>query len=159
MRRAVLWLANACTLAGVAGCAVHETYGDPALPESERAVIEGYWRYPLLYFEELQIVTVDRKRAGEQGGLAYASSVSVPAGPHSLQVLVLRNNNAIAMCAFEWTFEPKHHYKVQHIEHDQFLLAHPSTPRFAASVSMDVTAPSVPAQRLRVPAECGKAAH
>jgi hypothetical protein len=157
MRRTVLRLVSVCTLASLAGCATHEIHGDPALPEAERAVIEGYWRYPLLYFEELQIVSVDGKRQGAPSGLAYASSVSVPAGRHSLQVMVLRNNNAIALCAFEWTFEPKHHYKVQHIDHDQFLLAHPSVPRFPVSVSMDVTAPSIPARHVRAGAECGEA--
>lgn len=137
---------------------MHETYGDPALPESQRAVIEGYSRYQLLYFEDLQIVSVDGKRDGGQTGWPYASSVSVPSGAHWLQLLILRNNSDIAMCAFEWTFEVKHHYKLQ-LEHEQLLLAHPSSPRFLASVSMVVTGLSAPAQNMSARAECGKAAN
>lgn len=138
---------------------MHESYGDHALPEAERADIEGYWRYQLLYFEELQIVSVDGKREGGQGGLAYASSVSVPAGRHWLQLLILRNNSDIAMCAFEWTFEARHHYKLHRIDHGQVLLAHPLSERFPASISMVVTDSSKPDQRLSARAECGKATH
>ena len=148
-----------CTLTPLAGCAMHETYGDRALPEAERAVIEGYSRYRLLYFEDLQIVSVDGKREGGQRGWPYASSVGVPSGKHWLQILILRNSTDIVMCAFEWTFEAKHHYKLQRLDHDAGLLAHPSSPRFPASISMDVAALSMPAQRLRARAECGKAAH
>jgi hypothetical protein len=159
LSRTILSTGIMYTLMSLVGCAMHETYGDRALPEAERAEIEGYWRYQLLYFEELQIVSVDGTREGGQNALAYASSVSVPAGRHWLQLAILRNNSDIAMCAFEWRFEAKHHYKLHRVDHEQALLAHPLSPRFPASISMDVTSPSIPAQRLHARAECGKAAH
>jgi hypothetical protein len=144
-------------LALLAGCAMHETYGDRALPQAQRAVIEGYFRYPLLYFEELQIVRVDGGLVG--GQFANASSVSVPSGKHWLELSILRNNTEVTLCALEWTFEAAHRYQLQHLHHDQFLLAHPASPRFRASLSMDVSAPSRPAQRVSVEVECGKAQH
>lgn len=159
MWRTIVPAVAVCTLTSLAGCAMHETYGDRTLPEEERAVIEGYARYLLLYFEDLQIVSVDGKLEGGENRWAYASSVSLPAGRHWLQISILRNNSSIAMCAFEWTFEAKHHYKLRRVDHEQVLLAHPSSPRFPASISMNVTSPSMPTQRLRVRAECGKAAH
>ena len=148
-----------CTLAFLAGCAVHEIYGDRALTEAERAVIDGYSRYQILYFEDLQIVSVDGKRDGGQRGWPYASSVSVPSGRHWLQLLISRNSSDIAMCAFEATFEAKHHYRLQRVEHEQFLLAHPSSPRFPAAISMLVSVPAAPAQHLKARAECGQAAN
>lgn len=136
---------------------MHETYGDRALPQTERAVIEGYSRYLFLYFEDLQIAAVDGKRVG--GRWADASSVSVPSGKHWLQFLILRNNTSIASCAFEWSFEAGHHYKLQRLDHEQALLAHPTSPRFPASISMNVSAPSGPARSLSVRAECGTGPH
>lgn len=148
-------------LTSLAGCATHETYGNPALGEAERAVIEGYsWRYRLLYFEDLEIVSVDGKREGGPRGWPYASSVSVPSGRHWLQLLVLRNDRDIAMCAFEWTFEAGHRYRLRGIDHEQLLLAHPAAPRFPAAIPMSVTtAVSESPHEFTAPAECGKAAH
>ena len=159
MARGILLTASTFSLMLFAGCAMHEIYGDHALPESERALIDGYSRYQVLYFEDLQIVSVDGRREGGHTGWPYASSVSVQAGRHWIQVLILRNSTNIAMCAFEWMFEAKHNYKLQQVNHGQFLLAHPSSPRFPASVSMVVTGPSNPPQQLRARAECGKATH
>lgn len=159
MSRTILLTASIFTLVVSAGCATHEIYDDRALPETERAFIEGYSRYQLLYFENLEIVSVDGRREGGQTGWPYASSVSVRSGRHWLQLLILRNSRDIAMCAFEWTFEPKHHYKLQRVNHEQFLLAHPSAPRFPASISMVVTTDSKPPQQLNARAECGKAAN
>lgn len=146
-----------CGLTLTAGCATHQVYGDVALPQSERAVVEGYSRYQVLYFEDLQITSVDGKRVG--GPWADASSVSVPSGNHWVQFLILRNNAGIASCAFVWSFEAEHHYKLQHLEHGQTLLAHPTSPRFLASISMNVSSPSKAAQRVRARAECGSRAH
>jgi hypothetical protein len=146
-----------CAFTLVAGCATHETYGDRALPQAERAVIEGYSRYLFLYFEDLQIVSVDGNLVG--GQWADASSVSLPWGKHWIQFSVLRNNSQIAMCAFDWAFEAGHHYKLQHLHHQQALLAHPTSPRFTAAVSMDVSTASQPGQRLNARAECGTARH
>jgi len=157
MPRALLATAIVCALAFCAGCATHETYGDRALPQAERAVIEGYSRYLFLYFEDLQIAAVDGKRVG--GRWADASSVSVPSGKHWLQFLILRNNTSIVSCAFAWSFEAEHHYKLRRLDPEQALLAHPMSPRFPASISMDVSAPSGPARRLSVRAECGEGPH
>jgi hypothetical protein len=143
-----------CALAALGGCATHETYGDRALPEAQRAVIEGYSRYLLLYFEDLQIVSVDGGREGGQRGWPYASSVSVPSGTHRVQFLILRNSRDIALCSFEWTFEAGRRYELAHLDHEAGLLAHPMTPRYPATISMDMSAPSMPTQRLRAPAEC-----
>ncbi len=135
---------------------MHETYGGHAVPESELAVVKGYWHYRLLYDEELHIMSVDGKRAGGKSGWPYAYSISLPAGRHWLQIAILRNGSDITACAFEWTFEAQHRYKLQRLDHDQLLLAHPLSPRFAASISMDVTAPAKEAQQLGAPAVCGK---
>lgn len=152
-------LATLIAWALLAGCATQEIYGDRALSEAERAVIEGYSsRYKFLYFEDLQIVSVDGRREGDRSGWPYASSVSVPAGRHWLQVLILRNSTDIVMCAFESTFEAGHRYKLQRLDHEQFLLAHPSSPRFPASISMRVTSLSGSDRRLNARAECGKSA-
>ncbi len=101
-------------------------------------------------------MSVDGKRAGGKSGWPYAYSISLPPGNHWLQIIILRNSHDIAACAFEGTFEARHHYKLQRLEHDQFLLAHPSSPLFAASISMDVTAPTNEVQHLSTPAVCGK---
>lgn len=145
-----------CAFTFLAGCVTLETYGDQALPQSERAVVEGYWRYQLLYDEELHIVSVDGKRDSGRDSWPYAYSVSLPSGRHWIQIAILRNSGEIARCAFAWTFEARHHYKLQRLRHDQFLLAHPSTPRFAASLAMVVTAPATPVEHLSAPAVCGK---
>lgn len=158
MSRTVLSTLGMLSLVCFAGCASHETYGDRALPETERAVIEGYSRYQLLYFEELQIVSVDGRRERGQTGWPYASSVSVPSGRHWVQLLILRNSSDIAMCAFEWNFEAKHHYQLERVNHEQLLLAHASAPRFPASISMVATSASEPPRRISTRAECGKAA-
>jgi hypothetical protein len=137
---------------------MHETYGDREIPESELAVVEGYWRYKFLFDEELHIVSVDGKLEGGERGWPYAYSISLPSGGHWLQLAILRNSSDIARCAFEWTFEAQHRYKLQRLNHDQFLLAHPSSSRFAASIAMVVTAPAKPVAHLSVPAVCGKEA-
>ena len=145
-------------LAFLAGCVMHETYGNHTQPESELAVVEGYWHYRFLYDEELHIVSVDGKREGGKSGWPYAYSVSLPSGRHWLQLAILRNSGEIAKCAFEWTFEEQHRYKLQRIDHDQLLLAHPSSSPFSASLSMVVTTPSNATRHLKVSAICGEEA-
>ena len=145
-------------LAFLAGCVMHETYSNHALPESELAVVEGYWHYRFLYDEELHIASVDGKREGGRSGWPYAYSVSLPSGRHWLQLVILRNSGEIARCAFEWKFESQHRYKLQRLDHDQFLLAHPSSSPFSASLSMVVTAPSNSVRHFEVSAVCGKEA-
>lgn len=156
MTRAVLATAGVCLLGFVSGCVMHETYGDHALPEGELAVVEGHWRYRFLHDEELHIASVDGKRDGGRSGWPYAYSVSLPPGKHWLQLAILRNSGAIAMCAFEWTFEARHHYKLQRLHHGQVLLAHPTSSPFAASISMEVAAPAKPVRELTASATCGK---
>ena len=158
MLRMILATMGVCTVPFLAACVMHETYGDHSVLESELAFVEGYWHYRFLYDEELHIVSVDGRRESGKSGWPYAYSISLPAGRHWLQLAILRNSGDLARCAFEWTFEAQHRYKLQALDHDQFLLAHPSSPRFAAAISMVVTAPAKPDQVLRVPAVCGKGA-
>lgn len=154
--RMIFATVSACMLAFLAGCVMHQTYGDPELAESELAVVEGYWHYLFLYDEEMHIVSVDGKRKSE--GLFDAYSVSLPSGKHWLQLSIKRNSGDIARCAFEWQFDAKHRYKMNRLRHDQFLLAHPASSPFKASISMEVTAPAKPVQLLNVPAICAKEA-
>lgn len=156
--RVIAATAGVCMLALLAGCVMLETYGDRAVGESERAVVEGYWRYQFLYDEELHVVSVDGTREGGKSGWPCAFSVSVPSGAHWLQLAILRNSGEIARCAIEWRFEARHRYKLQRLRHDQFLLAHPTSSPFPASISMVVTAPSGAASHVDVPATCGKEA-
>ena len=137
---------------------MHETYGDHAAPGNERASVVGYWHYRLLYDEEMHVASVDGRREEGKGGWPYAYSVSLPSGTHWLQLVVLRNSGEIARCAFEWTFEARHRYKLQRLDHDQFLLAHPSSSPFRARISMVVTTPSGSARDVQVPAVCAKEA-
>lgn len=155
--RTALPAAIVCLLCLLPGCATRETSGDRALAPSERAVIEGYTRYLFLYFEDLQIASVDGQPVG--GPWAGASSLSVPAGRHWLQFLILRNNRAITSCAFEASFEPAHRYKLRHLEHDQALLAHPTSARFAAAISMQVVDPAGEERTVAVQSECGEGPH
>jgi hypothetical protein len=152
----IVWGLGICAFLALSGCVMRETYGQQELPESERALVEGYWHYRLLYDEELHIVSVDGKRESGQRGWRYALSVSLPSGKHWLQLAILRNSREIARCAFDWNFEAGVSYKVQHLNHEQFLLAHPRSPQFSASISMRVTAPGKPEQRMLVPAVCGQ---
>ena len=147
-----IFLATAVVQLILVGCVVHETHGDPAVPESERTEVVGYWHYRVLYDEELHIVSVD----GEHGDWPQAYSVSLPSGKHWLQLAVLRNSNEIARCAFEWTFEAGRQYKLKELAHDQFLLAHPESALFEAIVSIDVSEPAKPTQHVQVSAVCGK---
>lgn len=155
MSRTILFTVAMCGLPLIPGCVIHERYGDQAVQESERAVVEGYWRFLFLYDEELHIVSVDGNRDSRKSGWPYAYSVSLPSGTHWLQLAILRNSRDIAMCAFEWTFEAAHHYKLQRVRHDQFPLAHPASPRFVVSLSMVVGGPSQPARELSAPGVCG----
>lgn len=155
--RAAFLAATMCLLTLLPGCATRETYGDSARPPSDSSLIEGYSRYLLLYFEDLQIATVDGQHVG--GRFAHASSVSVPAGRHWLQFLILRNDQAITSCAFDGTFEPGHRYKLQHLEHEQGLLAHPTSARFPATISMQVVEPAGAVRTVAVRAECGEGPH
>jgi len=136
------------------GCVLHESYNDQSLPESELAIVEGYWHYRFIYDEEIQIVSVDGQ-SHEDDALFYAHSVSLPAGRHWLQLAILRNGREIDRCAFEWEFEKQAQYKIQSLEHDQTLLAHPLFSTFPASLIFEVTSVSGSAQNLEVPAECG----
>ncbi len=142
----------------IAGCVMHETYGDHTLPQSQIAFVEGYWHYRFIYDEELQIVSVDGKREAERSGWPYAYSISLPSGRHWIQLAVLRNSGEIARCAFEETFEKQHRYKLKRLDHDQLLLAHPSSSSFSASLAMVVTTPSNSTRELKVSAVCGKKA-
>lgn len=151
-------IATAGALVFLAGCIMHETYGDHATPKSELAVVEGYWHYRFLYDEELHVVSVDGKRRGGKSNWPYAYAISLPSGRHWLQLAILRNSGEIARCAFDWIFEAQHHYKLQSLDHDQVLLAHPLSSPFAASISMVVTAPTQLVQHLKVSAVCGKEA-
>lgn len=143
-------------LACATGCVTHETYGDGAAPRSDLAVVAGYWHYRVLYDEELHIAAVDGRRESGRSGWPYAYSVSLTPGTHWLKVVILRNSSEIASCGFEWTFDARHRYAVQRVDHHQFLLAHPTSVRFAASLAIEVTAPGEPARKLRVPAVCGE---
>ena len=125
MSRMIFTAVGVCMLAFPAGCVMHEIYGGSAVPESELAFVEGYWHFRVLYDEELHIVSVDGKREGESSGWPYAYSISLPSGKHWLQLAILRNSGVVAWCAFEWTFEAQHRYKLERLDHDQFLLAHP----------------------------------
>lgn len=145
---------GAWLLASLAGCVMHETYGDPGTPEGELALVEGYWHYLFLYDEEIHIASVDGKRKRGEDAWFHAYSVSLPAGKHWLELAVLRNSGEVARCAFEWSFDPRHRYKIRALRHDQFLLAHPATSPFKASVSMEASAPSGPDRLLSVPAVC-----
>lgn len=156
MPRMMLAAAGVCLPAFLAGCVMHETYGDRTVPESGLAVVEGYWRYQFLYDEELHVVSVDGRREGGRSGWPYAYSVSLPSGKHWLQLAILRNSHAIAMCAFEWTFAARHRYKLERLRHGQALLAHPASVPFAASISIVATAPDAAVRHASAPATCGK---
>jgi hypothetical protein len=158
MSRMIFARVGLCMLAFVAGCVMHETYGEPDLPESELAVVEGNWRYLFLFDEEMHIASVDGTRKSATNGWPYAYSVSLPSGKHWLQLVILRNSGEVARCAFEWSFDAGHHYKMKRLRHDQFLLAHPATSPYTASIAMEMTAPAKPAQLLSVPAVCATAA-
>lgn len=147
-----------CLLAFLAGCVMHETYGDPEASERDLALVEGYWHYLLLYDEEMHIVSVDGKRKRGSDAWFHAYSVSLPAGRHWLELAILRNSGEIARCAFEWTFAARHRYEMTRLRHDQFLLAHPASSPYTASISMEMTAPDKPVQLLSVPAVCATAA-
>jgi hypothetical protein len=156
MLRIVSATIGLCMLEFLAGCVAHETYSSHALPESELAIVEGYWHYRLFYDEEMHIASVDGKREGKTISWPYAYSISLPPGTHWLQLTILRNSNEIARCAFEWTFKSEHRYKLQRLDHDQVLLAHPSSSPFSASISMVLTTPSDSEEHLEVAAVCGK---
>lgn len=139
----------------LSGCVLHETYGDPKVPDSELAVLEGYWHYFLIYDEDMQIVSVDYEKAREDAWF-YAYSASLPPGLHRLEVAISRNGREIAACAFKWTFEAQHHYKMTGLQHHQLLLAHPSTAVYEAAISVTVTAPGEQEQVLAIPATCSQ---
>ncbi len=155
MLRMIVVAVGMSILTFLAGCVMHESYGGPEVPGADLAVVKGYWRYMVLYDEELHIVSVDGSREDRKSGWPYAYSISLPSGRHWLQLAILRNSGLIARCAFEWTFEAGHHYKLQRVQHDQLLLAHPTSAHFPASISMVVTAPSQPTQQLSAPTVCG----
>lgn len=137
------------------GCVLHETYGDPTVPDSELAVLEGYWHYFLIYDEDMQIASVDYEQA-RQDAWFNAYSASLPPGSHRLEVAISRNGTEIAACTFNWTFEAQHHYKMTGLQHHQLALAHPSTPVYEAAISVTVTAPTEQEQVLAIPATCSQ---
>lgn len=139
------------------GCAMHETYGDPAMAQSERAVVEGYWHYRFLYDEELHIVSLDGGNNAKRDW-PNAFSISLPSGNHWLQLALLRNGGEIARCAFEMNFAALHHYKITRLHHEQALLAHPGTSHYQASLTVIITAPDVPEHSVMVPAVCATSA-
>jgi len=157
-RHILLATLGVCILMLLTGCVMLETYGDQTVMQSERAVVKGYWRYKILFEEELHIESVDGKRDSGKRGWPYAYSVSLPSGRHWLQIVILRNSGEIARCAFEWKFEAQHRYKLKHLHHDQLLLAHPSSLPFAATISIVDTDPSGAAHPVDVSAMCGKQA-
>ena len=140
----------------LAGCATHENYGGASTPPGALAVVDGYWHYRFLYDEELHIASVDGRREGGRSGWPYPRSVSLPEGKHWLQVMILRFSKDITACAFEWEFKGGHRYKLERLRHEQGLLAHPTAPRFPATIAMSITSVAGTSQQVSVPAVCGR---
>lgn len=155
--RVVQMLVVMCLPAFLVGCVSYETHGDPKMPESDRAVVEGYWHYRFIYDEDMHIVSVDGKPKRDDAWF-HAHSVGLPSGSHWLQLAILRNSGEIARCGFELKFEAQHHYKITGLHQNQFLLAHPATSPFKAEITLKITTPDQGAQVVTVPATCAQAA-
>ena len=96
MLRMIVVAVGMSILTFLAGCVMHESYGGPEVPGADLAVVKGYWRYMVLYDEELHIVSVDGSREDRKSGWPYAYSISLPSGRHWLQLAILRNSGLIA---------------------------------------------------------------
>lgn len=136
------------------GCTWHESYLPDAAAEEDAALVQGYWRYRVLYDEELLITGVDGQESRDHPGWPYARSASIPAGTHRVSLVILRNSRLIVSCEFQAPFEPRFHYRLEKIEHNQALLAHPETPSFKAFLRVAVVTPAGEAQSLRLAADC-----
>lgn len=140
-------------LAFLAACGTLETYPGPERPDSEIAVLEGYWRYLFLYTEEAGISAVDGKRASNL--LGYVGSVRLLPGRHWIEFRLERNYGPVARCSYEFEFEAQSYYRITALV-AKGLLAHPLSSPYNGSISMEVTAPGRAAQVLDVAAVCTK---
>lgn len=150
-------LLMACFAITLPGCVMHETYTTSRVQKNDLADVEGYWHYRLFYDESLQIVSVDGKQKRNDAWL-HAYSISLPAGPHWLQLAISRNAGEIARCAFEWDFAAEHRYKITGLHHDQLFLAHPATSPFKAELSVVEDVPAEQSRELSIPATCAQTA-
>lgn len=136
----------------LAGCGTLETFPDPEQTESEMATLEGYWRYLFLYDEKSGISSVDGKRADNFSG--YWDSVRLSSGSHWIEFKINRyGSGTVARCSFELPFNAKHHYQIKSLKH-KGLLAHPISSPYNASISIEITAPGQPVQKLSVATVC-----
>ncbi len=141
-----------------AGCATCADHGDAALSAGVRAGIDGCaCRLPVARLDHPRIVGIDGQRVG-LGGFRLGDgvvSVRVPAGPPSLQLVVLRNSRPARPCAFAWHVEAGGRFRLQHPLHPG-PLAHPLSPRLAASLDLEISGASAAPTAARAAAVYGE---
>ena len=145
IRRAVLAGMSLWMLALLAACGTLETGADRELPDTGIAVLEGYKRFYVLYYEQGDISAVDGKRPDNL--LGYVNSVRLLPGGHWIEIQLERyafgGGGPFAICAFRFQFEARHRYQIKahSLTADVGLLAHPSHSSYKGSISLETSTP------------------
>ena len=138
-------------LAFLAACGTLETYPGPERPDSEIAILEGYWHYLFIYTEQIGISAVDGRRASNFS--RYVDSVRLLPGRHWIELIVARNYGSVARCSYEYEFDAQSHYRMKTLS-VKGLLAHPLSSPYRGSISIEVAAPGRSVQVVSVAAVC-----
>ncbi len=158
IRRAALAGLSLWMLALLAACGTLETGADRELPDTKIAVLEGYKRYYVLYYEQGDISAVDGKRPDNI--LRYVNSVRLLPGEHWIEIKLARyafgGGGPFAICAFRFRFEAQHRYQIKahSLKADVGLLAHPSHTPYKGSISLETSAPGGGEKTENVAAVC-----
>lgn len=116
----------------------------PEQPDSEVAILEGYKRYYVLYYEQGDISAVDGKRSG--GFAGSTSSVRLPPAEHWIEIMLERyvlGGGPYATCAFRFRFEARHSHQIKahSLKAKVGLLAHPAEDPYRGLLTLSITTP------------------
>jgi hypothetical protein len=158
IRHAVLAGMYLWMLALLTACGTLETGADRELPDTGIAILEGYKRFYVLYYEQGDISAVDGKRPDNL--LGYVNSVRLLPGGHWIEIQLERyafgGGGPFAICAFRFQFEAQRRYQIKahSLTADVGLLAHPSHSPYKGSISLETSTPGGQEKTENVAAVC-----
>ena len=129
-------------IASVAGCGTLKTYEEPERPDAEVAILEGYFRYYLLFLSQATISRIDDKAVS-------TSSIKFLPGHHRIEferfgalVGIGGGLGGTRTCAFESDFQAGHLYKLK-----------PHSDKIG-STTIEVSAPGLASRAADIAIEC-----
>lgn len=145
-----------CSLlpAVLAGCGTLHTWVGPERPDTEVAVLKGYDRYYLVYWDEAHVSSVDGLRP--EGYAPWTSTARLLPGRHWVEVTRHSTVGGYSVCVFDAEFEAGRHYTLQAhgMRTDTPYLAQAYGGFYRGTLVLKVSAPASPAQLRKVDTLC-----